>query len=66
MLIYQAGSFKRPQLQNIKASLQQQKNHQIGSMVLEIRKNLPLQKQRIMDLIMDFLGEKGSSLWLTA
>ena len=63
MIIYQTETYRNPQLQEIKASLRQQKNHEQHKLLAaQVRESLPATKQRVMDL----LGEKGSLSWLTA
>ena len=59
MIINQTETYRNPQLQEIKASLRQQKNQHHDA---QVRESLPATKQRVMDL----LGEKVSSSWLTA
>ena len=55
-------TYRNPQLQEIKASLRQQKNQHHEVLAAQVRESLPVTKQRVMDL----LGGKGSSSWLTA
>ena len=62
MIINQTETYRNPQLQEIKASLRQQKNQHHGLLAAQVRESLPATKQRVMDL----LGEKGSSSWLTS
>ena len=63
MIINQTETYRNPQLQEIKASLRQQKNHEQHKLLAaQVRESLPATKQRVMDL----LGEKGSSSWLTS
>ena len=59
MIVEQSESFSNPQLQSIKTDLRRQKQQETESAVQEIGESPP--KQRMMDL----LGEKGSSSWLS-
>ena len=58
MIFQKNESFSKSQLQSIKTNLREQKQQETQSAAQEIR-SLP--KQRMMDL----LGEKGSSKWLS-
>ena len=61
MIVEQSESFSKPQLQSIKTDLRRQKQQETESAVQEIRESRSPPKQRMMDL----LGEKGSSSWLS-
>ena len=54
-------SLSKPQLQSIKTDLRRQKQQATETAVQEIRETRSPPKQRMMDL----LGEKGSSSWLS-
>ena len=62
MIIIQTETYRNPKVQEIKPSLRQQKNQHHGLLAAQVRESLPATKQRVMDL----LGEKGSSSWLTS
>ena len=62
LIINQTETYRKPQSQEIKASLRQQKNQHHEILAAQVRESLPTTKQRVMDL----LGKKGSSSWLTA
>ena len=61
MTVQQSESFSKPQPQSIKTHLRRQKQQETESAVQEIRESLSPPKQRMMDV----LGEKGSSSWLS-
>ena len=60
-IVEQSESLSKPQLQSIKTDLRRQKQQETESAVQEIRESRSPPKQRMMDL----LGEKGSSSWLS-
>ena len=62
MIINQTESYNNLQLQEIKASLRQQKNQHHEHLAAQVRDSSPATKQRVMDS----LGKKSSSSWLTA
>ena len=61
VIVEQSESRRKPQLQSIKTDLRRQKQQETESAVQEIRESRSPPKQRMMDL----LGEKGSSSWLS-
>ena len=56
MIINQTETYRNIQLQEIKASLGQQKNQHHELLAAQVRESSPATKQRVMNL----LGEKGS------
>ena len=62
MIIIQTETYRNPKVQEIKPSLRQQKNQHHELLAARVRESLLETKQRVMDL----LGEKCSSSWLTA
>ena len=56
MIINQTETYRNIQLQEIKASLGQQKNQHHELLAAKVRESSPATKQRVMNL----LGEKGS------
>ena len=56
LIINQTETYRNIQLQEIKASLGQQKNQHHELLAAQVRESSPATKQRVMNL----LGEKGS------